>query len=185
MPILALILFVLVILVLGILLLPLSILQRYRVGTRRQQARGWLIGINWVGMAISALMFLAGAAVSTFWIPGALRYSALGLLTGCALGILGLALTRWEPSARALHYTPNRFLVLAITLTILGRVAYSFWRAYETWSTAGTRHDWLVTWGAAEALGAGGVVIGYYLSYWLGVRRRYKHHERRALRTMR
>lgn len=184
MPILALILFILVILVVGILLLPLSILQRYRVGTRRQQARGWLIGINAVGMGVSALMFLTGAAVSNFWIPNALRYSTLGLLTGCLLGILGLVLTRWEPSPRALHYTPNRFLVLAITLTIIGRVAYSFWRAWETWGGAADRQEWLVTWGVAEALAAGGVVIGYYLTYWLGVRRRFKRHERRALRAV-
>ena len=184
MPILALILFILVILVVGILLLPLSILQRYRVGTRRQQARGWLIGINAVGMGVSALMFLTGAAVSNFWIPNALRYSTLGLLTGCLLGILGLVLTRWEPSPRALHYTPNRFLVLAITLTIIGRVAYSFWRAWETWGGAADRQEWLVTWGVAEALAAGGVVIGYYLTYWLGVRRRFKRHERRALRAL-
>ena len=121
MPILALILFILVILVVGILLVPLSIVQRYRVGTRRQQARGWLIGINVFGMALSALMFLVGSAVSNFWIPNAFRYSGLGILAGCALGILGLLLTKWEPSPRALHFTPNRFLVLAITLTIAGR----------------------------------------------------------------
>ena len=184
MPILALILFILVILVVGILIVPLSIVQRYRVGTRRQQARGWLIGINVFGMALSALMFLVGSAVSNFWIPNAFRYSGLGILAGCALGILGLLLTKWEPSPRALHFTPNRFLVLAITLTIAGRIAYSFWRAYETWGHAADRQEWLVTWGVAEALAAGGVVLGYYLSYWSGVRRRFKRHERRALRTL-
>ena len=184
MPILALILFIVVILVVGILLVPLSIVQRYRVGTRRQQARGWLIGINLFGMALSALLFLVGSAVTNFWIPNAFRYSGLGLLAGITLGILGLVLTRWEPSPRALHFTPNRLLVLAITLTIAGRIAYSFWRAYETWGHVADRHDWLVTWGVAEALAAGGVVLGYYLAYWSGVRRRFKKHERRALRTL-
>ena len=184
MPILALILFIVVILVVGILLVPLSIVQRYRVGTRRQQARGWLIGINLFGMALSALLFLVGSAVTNFWIPNAFRYSGLGLLAGITLGILGLVLTKWEPSPRALHFTPNRLLVLAITLTIVGRIAYSFWRAYETWGHATDRQEWLVTWGVAEALAAGGVVIGYYVAYWAGVRRRFKRHERRALRTL-
>ena len=184
MPILALALLIVAILVAGILLLPLSIVQRYRVGTRRQQARGWLIAINLAGMAMSAAMFLAGSAVSSIWIPNALRYSALGLAAGCTLGVVGLLLTRWEPSPRALHYTPNRFLVLAITLTIAARVAYSFWRAWETWGGMSDRREWLVTWGVAEALGAGGVVIGYYLAYWFGVRRRFKKHERRALRAL-
>lgn len=183
MPILALILFILAILVVGMLLVPFSIIQRYRVGTRRQQARGWLIGLNLFGMGLSALMFLTGSAVSNIWIPNAFRYSALGLLVGVTLGILGLALTRWEPSLRALHFTPNRLLVLAITLTITARVGYSFWRAWETWGGMTDRREWLVTWGVAEALGAGGVVIGYYLAYWLGVRRRFRRHERRALRA--
>jgi len=183
-PILALVLLILAILVAGILLLPLTLVQRYRVGTRRQQARGWLIALNLSGMALSALMFLTGSAVSNIWIPNAFRYSALGLLAGAVLGVLGLALTRWEPSPRALHFTPNRLLVLAITLTITVRIAYSFWRAWETWGGMSDRREWLVTWGVAEALGAGGVVIGYYVAYWAGVRRRYKKHERRALRSL-
>jgi hypothetical protein len=183
-PILALLLLILAILVAGILLIPFSLLQRYRAGTRRQQARGWLIGINLIGIALSSAMFLAGAAVTNVWIPNAFRYSGLGLLVGCVLGIFGLVLTRWEPSPRALHFTPNRLLVLAITLTITGRVLYSFWRAWETWGGASDRREWLVTWGVAEALGAGGVVLGYYLAFWFGVRRRYKRHERRALRTL-
>ncbi len=133
MPIIALALLFLALIVAGILLIPLSLVQRYRVGTRRQQARGWLIAVNLVGIGLSSAMFLAGSALSTIWIPNAFRYSALGLLVGCAIGILGLALTRWEPSPRALHYTPNRLLVLAITLTITGRILYSFWRAWETW----------------------------------------------------
>ncbi len=184
MPILALALLIVAILVAGLLLLPLSIVQRYRVGTRRQQARGWLIAINLFGMGMSALMFLTGSAVSNIWIPNAFRYSAFGLLAGALLGILGLALTRWEPSPRALHFTPNRLLVLAITLTITARIGYSFWRAWQTWGGMSDRPQWLVTWGVAEALGAGGVVLGYYLAYWLGVRRRFKKHEGRALRAL-
>jgi hypothetical protein len=135
-------------------------------------------------MALSALMFLTGSAVSNIWIPNAFQYSGLGLLAGTVLGVLGLALTRWEPSPRALHFTPNRLLVLAVTLTITARIAYSFWRAWDTWGGMSDRREWLVTWGVAEALGAGGVVIGYYVAYWFGVRRRFKKHERRALRSM-
>ena len=184
MPILALALLIVAILIAGVLLLPFSLIQRYRIGTRRQQARGWMIALNLFGLAMSAGMFLVSAALSNFWIPNTLRYSALGMLCGCVLGIFGLALTRWEPSARALHYTPNRWLVLAITLTITLRILYSFWRAWETWGGLSNRDEWLVTWGVAEALSAGGLVLGYYLTYWFGVRRRYKQHERRALRTL-
>ena len=184
MPIVAALLLVLALLVVGVLLLPFSLLRRYRVGTARQQARGWIVALNAIGFGLSALMFLAGSAITNVWIPNAAKYGALGLLGGVMLGIVGLWLTRWEASPRGLHFTPNRFLVLAITLTIVGRIGYSFWRAWETWGHALDRKDWLVTWGVAEALGAGGIVLGYYLAYWLGVRRRYKTHERRALRTL-
>lgn len=184
MPILALVLLIVAILVAGLLLLPFSLIQRYRVGTRRQQARGWLIALNLFGIGMSSAMFLAGAAMSNLWIPHAFRYSALGLACGALLGVFGLGLTRWEPSTRALHFTPNRWLVLAITLTITGRILFSFWRAWETWGGAVARREWLMTHGVAEALGAGGLVLGYYLTYWFGVRRRFKRHERRALRAL-
>lgn len=184
MPLLALVLVFLAVILAGIVLLPFSLLQRYRVGTSRQQARGWLITINLLGIALSSAMFLAGSAITSLWVPNAFAYSALGLLGGGLLGLLGLLLTRWEPTPRALHFTPNRLLVLAITLTITGRILYSFWRAWQTWSTAADRKEWLVTWGVAEALAAGGIVLGYYLAYWAGVRRRQKIHSRRSLRTM-
>ena len=61
--------------------------------------------------------------------------------------MLGLVLTRWEATPRALHYTPNRFFVLAITLTIAGRVIYSLWRAWQTWGGAVDRREWLASWG--------------------------------------
>lgn len=184
MPILALVLLIVAILIAGILLLPFSLIQRYRVGTRRQQARGWVIVLNLFGIGMSSAMFLAGAAMSNIWIPNAFRYSALGFLCGSLLGLFGLGLTRWEPSTRALHFTPNRWLVLAITLTITGRILYSFWRTWQTWEGVANRDEWLVTWGVAEALSAGGIVLGYYLTYWFGVRRRFKRHERRALRAL-
>ena len=57
MPLIAALALILAVVVLGILLLPLSLVQRYRVGTSRQQARGWLIALNLVGIALSCLLF--------------------------------------------------------------------------------------------------------------------------------
>jgi hypothetical protein len=166
------------------LLFPIALFQRYRVGTSRQQARGWLLTLNVVGIALSAVMFLSGAVITNVWIPNAFAYSALGMAGGGLLGILGLLLTRWEPTPRALHYTPNRLLVLAITLVITARLAYGLWRAWQTWGGIANRADWVVEAGVAESMAAGAVVIGYYLVYWLGVRRRQTRHARRRLRTM-
>ena len=161
-----------------IALLPLALVQRYRTGTSRQLARGWLATINLVGIAISVMFFLTGAALTNIWVPYALRYTVGGLACGCLLGVMGLALTRWEPSSRALHYTPNRWLVLAITLVVTARVLYGFWRGWQAWHSAIDGGSWVVASGAAGALAAGALVLGYYLTFWTGVRRKLSRHRR-------
>jgi hypothetical protein len=167
-----------------LVLLPITLIQRYRVGTARQRARGWLIAVNMVGIVLSCAFFLVGAAASSFWIPNAFAYSVLGMGVGCLLGALGLLLTRWEPSVRDLHYTPSRVLVLLITVIVSARLAYGVWRAWHSWSAAAGGSDWIIRSGAAESLGVGAVVLGYYLIYWAGVRRRFRRHANRPLRPM-
>jgi hypothetical protein len=157
-----------------LLLIPVSLIQRYRVGTSRQRARGWLAGVNLAGLALSMVLFLISAAITSIWVPEALTYTAGGLATGALLGVLGLWLTRWEPSAGTLHYTPNRWLVLAITLTVTLRIGYGFWRGWESWRAGISGGSWFVASGLAGSLAAGAIVLGYYLVYWIGVRRRLR-----------
>ena len=73
------------------------------------------------------------AMIASRWVPGALRYSAGGLAVGGVLGLAGFALTRWERRGGVLLYTPNRWLVLAVTLVVATRVVYGFWRTWQTW----------------------------------------------------
>jgi len=163
-----------------IALLPLALVQRYRAGTSRQLARGWLATVNVVGLAMSIVFFLTGAAMTSIWVPYALRYTVAGLAFGGMLGVIGLALTRWERGSRSLHFTPNRWLVLAITLLVTARVLYGFWRAWQSWRSAIDGGSWVIASGAAGALAAGALVLGYYLTYWIGVRRRLTRHRRIA-----
>jgi hypothetical protein len=156
-----------------IALMPLSLIQRYRVGTSRRRARGWLATINLVGIAVSIVLFVAGAAMTNIWVPDALTYTAAGLVGGSVLGIFGLLLTRWEPAPGSLHYTPNRWLVLGITLVVTARIAYGFWRGWHTWRSGIEGTSWLVVSGVAGSMAAGAVVLDYYFIYWLGVRRRF------------
>ena len=157
-----------------IALIPISIAQRYRVGTSRQRARGWLAALNLAGLSASAVLFLVSAIFTNIWVPDAFRYTVGGLGAGCLLGLVGLWLTRWEPSIGALHYTPNRLLVLAITLLVTARVLFGFWRGWESWRAGVEGESWFVAAGVAGSMAAGAVVIGYYLAYWMGVRRRLK-----------
>ena len=79
----------------AIVLIPVGIVRRYRVGTSRQRARGWLTTLNLVGLALSCALFVAFAALTNTWVPDALSYTGTGLGAGAALGIVGLWLTRW------------------------------------------------------------------------------------------
>lgn len=159
---------------LAVMLIPLALVQRYRAGTARRRARVWIATMNTAGLTLSALMFVASAALSNLWIPNALAATAAGLAGGSALGVLGLLATRWEVSPAGLHYTPNKWLVLAITSAVAGRLLYGLWRARAAWTASGGGGDWIVESGAAGALGAGALIVGYYLIYWIGVRRRVR-----------
>lgn len=172
-----------VLLVLAIIvLIPIGIVRRYQVGTSRQRARGWLAAINIGGLTLSAGLFAVAAAVTSLWVPEVLLYTAAGFAGGAVLGLIGLWLTKWEPGLDDLHYTPNRLLVLALTLTITARILYGFWRSWESWRAGLSGESWFVAAGIAGSMAAGAVVLGYYLVFWLGVRRRIRAHQRRRLR---
>ena len=164
--------------VLIVIAIPLSLIQRYRVGKARRTARGWVTTLNVVIIALSTGLFLWAAALTSLWVPEAFSYSILGLAGGGILGVLGLALTQWEASPRRLHYTPNRWLILILTLTVTARLLYGFWRGWQAWSAAKSETSWLAASGAAGSLAVGAIVLGYYLTYSAGVWRRLRHYRR-------
>lgn len=155
-----------------IVLIPLSLLLRYRTGTSRRRARRWIVTLNVVGLVMSSAFLLIVAAIMNVWVPEAFLYASGSLATGGVLGLFGLWLTRWDSTPGALHYTPNRWLVLLITLVVAARIVYGFARAWYSWRAGADSASWVVASGAAGSLAAGAVVIGYYLVYWWGVRRR-------------
>jgi hypothetical protein len=175
-PLLALPLLLAFVVLASIALLPLSLVQRYRVGTARRPARYWLISINLVGIAISTAVFVLASALTSLWVPNVITYVLIGLTGGCLLGFAGLALTRWEATPQSLHYTPNRWLVLGLTLIVTARVLYGFWRSWQTWAAGLDYASWAAISGVAGSMGAAAVVLGHYLVYWVGVRRRLKRY---------
>jgi len=174
--------FTMLVVLAAVALTPFTLVQRYRMGTSRRRARGWIVAINVVGFAVSSALFFAGAALTSLWVADALAYALAGFTGGCLLGLLGLALSRWEPAPDALHYTPNRWLVLGITVIVSVRLAFGLWRTWRAWSVTIDYASWAAASGAAGSLAAGAVVLGYYLMYWLGVRRQLQRHNRRRLR---
>ena len=156
--------------------MPLSLLQRYRMGTARRQARGWVATVNVVAMALSVAFYMTVAALTSVFVVNAFTYALLGLLGGGALGLLGLWLSRWEAAQGSLHYTPNRWLVLGVTLVVTARIAYGVGRGWHNWRGSSDDASWLAAAGLEGSLAAGAVVLGYYLMYWTGVRRRVHRH---------
>ena len=163
-------LFAALLLVLALILaMPLLLFLRYRAGTARRRAYRWVATLNLATIVLSAGFFLYVAVITNFWVPDAFRYSVFGLLGGGLLGVIGLALTRWEQTPRALHYTPNRWLILIITLAVSARLLYGIWRIWHGWRTSGSDSSWLTSVGIAGSLALGALMLGYYVAYSAGV----------------
>ena len=181
MPLLILLLIVPLVLV---ALTPLLLIQRYRAGKARRLARPWAATFALVMIALSAVFFLVGAGVTSIWIAGAFSRAAAGLGLGMLLGSAGLWLTRWESTPRSLHYTPNRWLVLFVTLIVSARVLYGLYRSAAVAGAGVTGTSVVMAFGIPESLAAGGAVVGYYLAYNAGLRWRLHRWQRRPLRVL-
>jgi hypothetical protein len=156
----------------------LSVALRYRAGTARRQGRGWIANLNVWMTSLSAVFFLSFAFLISFWLGTAFRFALLGMCFGAILGLVGLAMTRWESQPEALFYTPSRWLAILVTLAIAARFVYGWWRATHSGSSASGDQHWLLTASGTElslAFAAG--LIGYYLVYSIGVRLRLARHE--------
>ena len=161
-----------------ILAMPFLLFLRYRAGTVRRLGRRWVATLNLVMIVFSAVLFLYVAAITSFWVSDTFRYSLVGLMGGCLLGLLGLALTRWEQMPQALYYTPNRWLILIITFAVTARLLYGVWRILHGWRTSGSDTSWLDTAGIAGSLALGATILGYYVTYSAGVRWRLRRRDK-------
>jgi hypothetical protein len=161
------------------LLVPLSLFQRYRAGTSRRAARGWVAALNVGLLVVSTGLFLSSAAVTSLWFPRALPYALAGFAAGLVLGLLGLVLSRWETVSGTLHVTPNRWLVLLVVAVVAGRMAWGAFRSLHV-LRSGSGASMVEAFGPAESLAVGAVVVGYYLAFWTGVLRRARIHRIRV-----
>ena len=152
-----------------VLATPLLLVLRYRAGTARRMARPWVLTANLLSLLLSAGIFIWVSAMTNFWVPRAFGYSLVGMLSGCLLGLIGLAVTRWEKTASSIYYTPNRWLVLLVTLAVAVRMIYGLWRIWHAWHTTGHDSSWLAAAGIPGSMAVGALVLGYYVTYFAGV----------------
>src|SRR4249919_4298688 len=147
-----------------LLLLPISLWARYASGRARRRAQHWVIRGNAWLLAFSAPLFLLCAWLASRWMHAALRDAVLGLLLGALVGIASLWLTRFERDAKGLVYTPNRWLVLALTTLVALRIAAGLWMTWRhaTGGAVSALADWIE---AGAWTGVAGVFLGYALAY--------------------
>lgn len=174
---------ILVFVALMLLLLPLSLWQRFRNGSARRPARPWLVTLNlWLSLGSTAL-FAVFALVASLWWPGAWWQAAVGLSMGLLLGVLGHYLTRFEKMPGALFYKPNTWLVVILTLLLVVRVIAGMVQGWQL--SIGRQHWPSEGWMShASLLATAALLLGYADMYawllWRRLRRylRYRGYDR-------
>lgn len=172
MPVLLLlVLVVLGVALLALLLLPVSLWARYRSGRARRRAQAWAVRTNAWLFLFSLPLFFASALLATWAWPEAFRDACYGLLAGFAVGIVGLWLTRFEHDGEGFHFTPNRWLVLALVLVVAARIAAGMWLAAAPMLGLAVPQVFDGRAGGGW-LGVAGLLLGYHSAYAWGLRAR-------------
>ena len=156
-----------------LVLLPVALVQRYRMGRARRRAVRWAMGLNGALLLVSTVVFVFSAWLAGHWVAMAVPYAAGGWVAGLLVGLLGVLLTRVEHVPPAHYFTPNRWLVLGVTLVVAIRIGVGLLRAWQAWR-ADAHVAWLSQQGSLLAVGGG--LLGYYLAYNWGMRRRLFAH---------
>lgn len=93
-----------------------------------------------------------------------------GVACGTALGVLGLRLTKFEQTPEGLFYTPSAHLGIALSLLLLGRVAYRMYQTYALADQAAATGMNAVT-NSPLTLVIFATLAGYYVTYAIGLLR--------------
>ena len=133
---------------------------RQRVRPGRMQLRIGLLGI------IGAVVLLVS-----------LRHVELGaaMIAGAAAGVVlawfGLRLTQFETTPQESFYTPHTYIGLFVSMLLLGRIAYRFMVVYPLMhaATQANANPMLAYQKSPMTLAIFGMLVGYYVAYYLGV----------------
>lgn len=138
---------------------------RQPVTAGRMQFRIVMLGI------VSAL--IAFGASRDMSLLGALL---AGVVAGAALGWFGLQHTKFETTPRGNFYTPHTYIGIFVSLLLLGRIAYRFLTIYPSMHAAAQadQDPFAAYQKSPLTLAIFGVVVGYYIFYYVGVLRTSK-----------
>ena len=163
-----------------VVLWPLSLWWRHRSGRVRRPVRDWQLALNAWSLLPALPMFLLGAWLAQRWAPQADGWAAGGLLAGALLGALRVAATRIEYAGGLRWYTPERWIVLGLSLLVTARLLWTLWQGWQAWQGALPMEAWRAA--RASLFGVGGLVLGQALAYAWGLRWRLRAGLRRPVR---
>lgn len=153
----------------GIGLIALLYYRRFRRSFGRQPVQPKRMMTRVVILCVVGALLLFGVALN----PKMLAADVGGLVVGLALGWWGLKLTRFERHADGVHYIPHSWFGIAIGVLLLARLAYRFtvlWPAMQAaHATPGPQPMQYAS--SPLTMGLFGLLVGYYVSYYLGVLR--------------
>lgn len=154
-------------------LVVLTIVRRVRRNIGRQPVRPGLMQFRIALLSLLGAMF-AVAALRDMNLLGALL---AGIAGGIALGWFGLQHTKFERTDEGNFYTPHTWIGVAVSLLLLGRIAYRFLVVYPSLqaATQADQNPFTALQKSPLTLAIFGVLIGYYVYYYIGVLRVSKH----------
>jgi hypothetical protein len=142
-------------------LIAWSIYRRVRRNIGQQKLRPRRITFSIVLLSLFSIL-IVGTSLQN---PRLLLGFGGGLLLGALLGFVGLRLTRFETTDEGHFYTPNAHIGVALSLLLIGRMAYRFWVLRDI-STA-TAHPPPMQ--SPLTFFIIGLTFGYYIVYYIGL----------------
>lgn len=122
----------------------------------------------WITVVLLPTLVL-GLLVATLAQPMDTLALVVGPAVGVALGLYGLRLTKFEDTPAGHFYTPNAHLGIALSLLLLGRIAYRFIQLFSMSAAARAAPQDFVQ--SPITLLIFGTLAGYYVSYAMGLLR--------------
>lgn len=146
-----------------------AIYRRVRRNFGRQPLRSTRLAVRVVIFAVIAVLLLVPGVMGLQLGLGSLA----GLLGGVLLGLYGVHLTSVDDTPEGRFYTPNRYIGVALTALLIGRLVYRFLVVMPMLGGAAvvaqdpaamlSVHRSPLTWAIA------GLLVGYYLAYYGGL----------------
>jgi hypothetical protein len=152
-------------------LIALLYYRRFRRLFGRQAVREGRMVARVVILAALGAIFLALSLRN----PQTLAADAGGLIVGAALGWWGLRLTRFERQPDGVHYIPHSWFGIGISALLIGRLIYRFMAFPPATQQAAQSADPFATYQHSPfTLALFGLLVGYYVCYYIGVLRTAK-----------